>query len=551
MVSRLILGADDLEEQLVAELVGRTGDVRVIVENTDHVSDLPGDDVPTTVADPTDPDALREYAPVEQVLIAQREPALASAVLRAARAAFPAARIVVYAGMDVDESALAGLRASADDVLAARELLGKRIGDLIATRGSRQTRQLRRTLRAVDGELAVMMHDNPDPDAIASAIALVTIATAVGVDAQACYFGSISHQENRALVNLLELDLRQLDPATELTEFGGFALVDHSQPGINDQLPPDLAIDVVIDHHPPRTPVDATYVDLRSEVGATSTLMTDYLRQFGIEDLGGPVVTTALLYGIRVDTRDFSREVSRADFEAAAALLAHADIGILERIESPDVSPETFATLAQAIRNRVVRGTVVASCVGEMSDRDALAQAADRLLEMEGVSATLVYGYDDETVYASARARGTSLDLGETMRIAFGDLGNAGGHSDMAGAQVPLAAVLATTPTGDRWLASDGTVPTVTRGESDGPAGEPTAGARSGAADEPDGADQASSPGDTEDRLEDVVERVVSTAFFDAVRTHPRPGADGVEYATRGPIDPRSDAGERTRDSSE
>jgi nanoRNase/pAp phosphatase (c-di-AMP/oligoRNAs hydrolase) len=284
------------------------------------------------------------------------------------------------------------------------------------------------------------MHDNPDPDAIASAVALCRIAESVGVEAEACYFGDISHQENRAFVNLLDLGLRNFesdgDTEAALSEFAGIALVDHSRPGVNDQLPPDTLIDVVIDHHPPKDPVEASFVDLRSNVGATSTLLSEHIERLGVpltED-----VATGLLYGIRVDTKDFAREVSTADFEAAAYLLPHADTSVLERVESPSISADTFSTMARAIRNRELDGTVLATCVGSLSDRDALAQAADQLLNMDGVTTTLVYGFRDGIVYVSARARGTDIDLGETMRAAFGQIGSAGGHADMAGAQIPL-----------------------------------------------------------------------------------------------------------------
>jgi nanoRNase/pAp phosphatase (c-di-AMP/oligoRNAs hydrolase) len=85
-----------------------------------------------------------------------------------------------------------------------------------------------------------------------------------------------------------------------------------------------------------------------------------------------------------------------------------------------------------------MEGEVLATCVGSLSDRDALAQAADQLLDMEGVTTTLVYGFINRTIYVSARARGTDIDLGETMRDAFDQIGSAGGHADMAGEQIPL-----------------------------------------------------------------------------------------------------------------
>ena len=84
---------------------------------------------------------------------------------------------------------------------------------------------------------------------------------------------------------------------------------------INSGLPEETPIDVVIDHHPPRAPVEARFVDLRSEVGATCTLMTDYLRQLGVDPAGD--LATGLLYGLRTDTKDFSRELSTAEIGRA------------------------------------------------------------------------------------------------------------------------------------------------------------------------------------------------------------------------------------------
>jgi nanoRNase/pAp phosphatase (c-di-AMP/oligoRNAs hydrolase) len=324
----------------------------------------------------------------------------------------------------------------ADRVVDPRPATGREVVDLVTGTSVTRVARLLSVLRSVDGTLAVVMHDNPDPDAIGAALALARIADQVGVDAVPCYFGEISHQENRAMVNLLDLDLRNLQPGASMDEFAGVALVDHSRPGVNDGLPPETAVDVAIDHHPPRAPVEARCLDLRSEVGATSTLLTEYLRRLRIDP--DERLATALLFGIRVDTNDFSREVSDADFAAAAFLCPHVDHSRLDRIEEPSMGPEVLDTLARAIRDREVRGDALATNVGHISDRDALAQAADRLLDMEGVRVTLVYGYQDDTVYVSGRARGATVDLGETLREAFGSIGSAGGHADMAGAQLDV-----------------------------------------------------------------------------------------------------------------
>jgi nanoRNase/pAp phosphatase (c-di-AMP/oligoRNAs hydrolase) len=358
------------------------------------------------------------------------------AAARAARETLPDAVLVAYAGDEPGREVVASLRTVADRVIHPGAEILAHLQAVVESDDGARSRSLRAALEAIDGRLGVFTHDNPDPDAIASAMALVELAGSVGVDAEACYYGEISHQENRAFVNLLDLHLRQFEPDEDASEFDAVALVDHSRPGVNDQLPEDTQVDIVVDHHPPKLPVEAGFVDLREEAGATSTLLAEHLERLGVEV--SEEVATALLYGIRVDTDDFTREVSSADFEAAAYLLPRADVGVLERVESPSMSRETLETIAQAIRNRRLDDGVLATCVGATADRDALAQAADRLLAMEGVTTTLVYGFSDGTIFVSARARGADIDLGETVREAFGRIGSAGGHTDMAGAQIPL-----------------------------------------------------------------------------------------------------------------
>jgi nanoRNase/pAp phosphatase (c-di-AMP/oligoRNAs hydrolase) len=439
MVFRLVLGEGAIGRQL-ATSADPQSDVLVLTEVESRVEALREEGVTAEVADPTDSDAIRARAGhVDSIVIDGRATARNREMALAAREVYPDAFLLAYTGVDPtpgDREALAGLADRiVDPGAAVVDALLDRVGD-----PGYRLRRLNRVLGDVDGRLAVVMHDNPDPDAIASAVALRELAERTGLDADACYYGDISHQENRALVNLLDFDLENLDSEDDPRDtYDGFALVDHSRPGVNDQLPPETAVDVVIDHHPPRGPVEASFVDLRSDVGATSTLLTGYLEGFTVEPTAA--IATGLLFGIRVDTKDFSREVSVEDFRAAATLVPYVDTSVLERVESPSMSVETIDCIGRAVRKRQVHDRVVISCIGRMTDRDALAQAAETLLDLEGISVTFIYGYTDEMVYASARARGTDLDLGEVLRDAFARIGSAGGHADMAGAQLPVGSL--------------------------------------------------------------------------------------------------------------
>ena len=434
---RLVLDCGGLAHSALETLAERDGELRVIDPDASRVEALRNEKIVAERGDVTDVETIRAAAPADIVFVAGTDPARNVAAADIVREAMPDAYLVVHAGEGTPRALREQIEGVADRIFdPGVAVLGAIEGQLngdVAVRA----RELQAALRGVEGTLGVLTHDNPDPDAIAAAVALCRIAASIGVDAEPCYFGNISHQENRAFINLLDIDLRRFDPEEDESPaetYDALALVDHSRPGVNDQLDPETEIAIVLDHHPSED-VRAGFVDLREGVGATSTLLAEYITHFDLA--ADSTVSTGLLYGIRVDTKDFTREVSQADFEAAAALLPYVDGDVLERVESPSMSAETFETIGRAIDNRSIDGTALATCVGPISDRDALAQAADRLLAMEGITTTFVYGYTDDTIYVSARSQG-HLDLGAVLRRAFDEWGSAGGHADMAGAQIPL-----------------------------------------------------------------------------------------------------------------
>ncbi len=438
MASRLLLGcgAGTVGHALVELAREQSGRVHVVTLDPEQ-REFPQRDVTITAADPADREVLSGIdASVTSVFIGTDSPERNIAIARAASGVFTSVPLVAYAGDEPTADQRETLSELVTTVLDPESAMREYVAEAVTAEPAGRARHLRALLKRIEGRLGVILHDNPDPDAIASGIGLATLARTMGVEADACYFGEISHQENRALVNVLDLDLVALDDPEEAEAFDAIALVDHSLPGVNDQLPEETPIDVVIDHHPSPGAVEARHLDVRSAVGSTSTMLVEYFDALEIGFDGD--LATALLFGIRTDTDDFAREACPLDFEAAAILLPDVDIGVLDQVERPTISSETFETLARAIRNGRVRKGILTTGVGRLRDRDALAQAADRLLNMEGVDATVVYGFVDSTVYISARARGSSLDIGETLRDAFDQIGSAGGHAGMAGAQIPL-----------------------------------------------------------------------------------------------------------------
>ncbi|MEF8776039.1 MAG: bifunctional oligoribonuclease/PAP phosphatase NrnA [Haloarculaceae archaeon] len=287
-------------------------------------------------------------------------------------------------------------------------------------------------------EINIVCHNNPDPDCLASALALGRIAAAAGIDEQfILYSGDISHQENRAFVNLLDIDLKPFEPSTiqDREPDSLLAFVDHSIPGENNTVPADTTVDIVIDHHPAED-IEAQFVDHREELGAASTILTEYVRALEIdldEDLA-----TALLFAIRSDTLDFLRGASPKDYDAAGYLHEYADLELIRKLSTPSVTGGTLDAISTAIDNRRTIDAVLISHVGRTTERDSLPQAVDYLVRLEGVQTAIVFGLVDDAVHVSARSPDARVHVGNILNEAFGDVGSGGGHHDVAGGEIPI-----------------------------------------------------------------------------------------------------------------
>ncbi|QRV15113.1 bifunctional oligoribonuclease/PAP phosphatase NrnA [Haloterrigena salifodinae] len=283
--------------------------------------------------------------------------------------------------------------------------------------------------------LAIVCHDNPDPDCLASALALKAIATDHDVEeVTIAYGGEISHQQNRALVNMLDISLQPIED-TAVDDYDCIGFVDHSQPGANTELPTEIEPGIVVDHHPGES-VGAPFEDVRTRIGATATIFVEYLCELEIELTTR--LASALLFALHRERLDFVREPTLREYEAALAVYPHADLETLEQLYSSAFSPGTLDAIGKAIASRERRGSSLVASVGKTTETDALPQAADYLLNLEGVDTVLVYGVVDGSIRLSARSIDPRIHIGETLQTAFDDLGQVGGHHDMAGGRIEL-----------------------------------------------------------------------------------------------------------------
>jgi nanoRNase/pAp phosphatase (c-di-AMP/oligoRNAs hydrolase) len=312
---------------------------------------------------------------------------------------------------------------------------GERIVQPAVERAAQRARADRLRAHFYDAErVLILMQDDPDPDAIASALALKTLLGRTRTSAPMCTFGTITRPENVAMCKILEIEVEAIDAAA-LDQFDRVAMVD-VQPSFLEEERHFGEVDLVIDHHPVEQPIRARIKDVRPSYGATSTIMVEYLRAADVKITQR--LATALLYGIKSDTLGLERGGTKADLEAFSYLYLLANHNALRRIERPELAPEALDVLARGLAKRRVLQGVFFSHLGRVDTVDLIPQFADFGLQAEGVQWSVVSGVVDDEVHVSVRNVGYVRSAGDVTRAAFGELGMAGGHRTMAKAIFPL-----------------------------------------------------------------------------------------------------------------
>ena len=279
--------------------------------------------------------------------------------------------------------------------------------------------------------ICVVIYANPDPDALASAVALKKILETANRPVSIGYTGAIGRPENASMIRQLRIPAY---PVSEQDAAGSdiIALVD-SQPQFFDdfRLP---RCDIVIDHHPVVGQIAAGFYDIRPNYLSTSSIMTEYLRAAGKRLTRN--LASALFYGIRTDSRHFMDDLSSGDVEAITWLRRKADRDIVRRIEFSQFSPDGLDYFTVALVRRRMVKSVLFSHLGPVPYFDVCVQVADFFIRVENVSWALITGVVGDTLVIVFRNDGLKKDAGFLARTAFGDMGSAGGHKSMGRAQV-------------------------------------------------------------------------------------------------------------------
>ncbi|MFC1856132.1 bifunctional oligoribonuclease/PAP phosphatase NrnA [Thermodesulfobacteriota bacterium] len=286
-------------------------------------------------------------------------------------------------------------------------------------------------------KIIILLHNNPDPDAIGSALGMKALFRTISKSKVKIVFGGIiGRAENRELIRRLKVRMTNINDI-DLKRHHNIVMVD-TQPNIgNNSLPKGIWPKVIIDHHPlKKIALKSVCCDVRVDYGSTSSIVLEYLKEFDVKI--DKKLATALYYGIQTDTDDLGRDRSKNDADAMTFLYPLISHVTLSNIRHPRIPKDYYVHFHEAVNNACVYNDVLISDLKNKCTPEMIAEMSDFFLRMMGIRWVLCFGTHGEGLYFSLRTTARSLRAGTAaIRIAKG-VGLAGGHHKSAGGRIGI-----------------------------------------------------------------------------------------------------------------
>lgn len=284
-----------------------------------------------------------------------------------------------------------------------------------------------------EGRVFIQTHNYPDPDAIASAFGLQRLLEKFGISSQICYGGSAEKLSAQTMLSNFGIEMIKISDIGDMTEQDKIVTVDSQKfnSNITDLIGDEVAC---IDHHPTVIPCEYLYKDVRI-VGACSSLIAGYFSDNGI--IPDKDTATALVYGIKMDTADFSRGVTQFDVEMYARLFPYADNDLLDRMKINTMEFADLKAYGSAIENIRVYDNVGYAYIPFDCNDALIAMISDFILALDVIEFSVVYSKRDSGLKFSVRSELPELNAGKIAAQALKDAGSGGGHARMAGGFAP------------------------------------------------------------------------------------------------------------------
>ena len=309
-------------------------------------------------------------------------------------------------------------------------------------------RALRSAMGTGEKPLLIAIHDYPDPDAIAAAMAMQTLAGSWGISSVIAHGGVLGREENAEMVRLLKIELKTFRTLKSLDAFRGVVFLDTQPMAKNQSLPLGIPVLAVVDHHSlgddsvrytersSRGTTKLVYSDVRLSVGASSTLMVGYLEAAGI--VPDKRLATALFLGIKTDTDGLLRVSGPDDVHAYTSMMQLADLTIASQAIHPPLDISFFQFLHVAVSGAGIYGATVITNCGDIKSPDMLSTASDFLIPLRDMRYALAVGFHEGRAFLSLRAKAPHADATRVLLRVVEPEGKGGGHNLSAGGSIKL-----------------------------------------------------------------------------------------------------------------
>ena len=432
----LAVSQDELVIRTLHRVLSGTFDLEFLVESRSLARRLVDDGVPAAVADPKRVDSyLRaDLTPNTCVIVEDDGRSGLKKVVTAIRDAGGSLLYVLHVNGVPKGRGHDDLRAVVPEIthLDLAELLAPTLTTELGRSLTRARVQQYQRYFADADRVLILLHNEPDPDALAAGLALRNLLRRTRTTAIICAMQGVSRPENLRMADLLDIQVEPIT-AAEFSTFDRIATVDVQPHYFGGLLP---KVDLVVDHHPEQPGYTDVFKGIWADYGSTCTILTEHLRAVDVNI--SERTATAMLYAIKSDTLFFNRQANRVDLEAFSYLYPLADAALIRKMEGSEITIERLEHVTRALAASTLRNQVFSAFLGETTREDFIPYTADFLLQVEDVKWTIVSGIVGGQLIVSVRNLGYSKNAGEFVKANFGDIGSAGGHRAMAKAVVPI-----------------------------------------------------------------------------------------------------------------
>ncbi|MBR3056889.1 MAG: DHH family phosphoesterase [Clostridiales bacterium] len=277
-------------------------------------------------------------------------------------------------------------------------------------------------------KVVIQTHDFPDPDAIGAAFGLQYLLSTKGIETKIVHFGNFDKRTLRLTTDLFHITT--INAAFYEGSEDDFVInIDGQKNNANfsDLIGNEIAC---IDHHQWVSDYKYAFVDHRI-VGACSSIIALYFKE---NNIAVPTdVASALLYGIKIDTLNFTKGVTDTDISAFGILNPEADQSLLLRLDSNELGLDDLRAYGAAIQNLHAKdGIGFVHIPFDCPDR-LVAMVSNFILSLDCVVLSVVYADRDGGMKFSIRSENSDLNAGDLIRVALEGIGDGGGHPMIAG----------------------------------------------------------------------------------------------------------------------